>query len=146
MLTRWLLGGCSQSNLTSETGNYRFFVLHTVIWEAWCLNYGSLGSYFAILGAPWATLGAAGRTCGIQGRISVDFSMIWDPTLRAVRAPMVRNLVLFLGSVPCRSRHRFLDQNPGTWGSQNEVFAWKVLQKPTFRRNWKSQDLRISFA
>ena len=47
--------------------NVVFFGAQSVIWEAWCLHFGTLGSYFAILGAPWATLGAAGRTCGDPG-------------------------------------------------------------------------------
>ena len=47
-----------------------------VIWEAWCLHFGTLGGYFSSFGAPWATLGAAGRTRGIQGCILIDFGMI----------------------------------------------------------------------
>ena len=147
MLTRCLLGVCSQSIFTSGTENCRFFGapncdlggLLPQFWHPW-------GAILPSWGHPGRHWEQQGGHVGIQGRISVDFGMIWDPILRVFRAPMARNLVLFLGSVPCRSRHRFLDRNPGTWGSQNEVFVWKVLQKPTFRRNWKSQDLRINFA
>ena len=56
-----------QAFLRPEQKIVVFLVPQTVIWEAWCLNLCTLGSYFAILGAPWATLGAAGRTCGDPG-------------------------------------------------------------------------------
>ena len=52
------------------------FVPKIVIWEAWFVHFGTLGSYFGILGTPWATLGAAGRTPGDPGRIFNDFGMI----------------------------------------------------------------------
>ena len=31
--------------------------------------------------------------------------------------------------------YRFLSRNTGAWGFQNQVFAWKGLQKQTFHRN-----------
>ena len=46
-----------------------------VIWEAWCLHFGSLQWHFAISGAPWGTMAAAGWTRG--GPESV-FLMIGD--------------------------------------------------------------------
>ena len=59
--------------------NVVFFGAQTVIWEAWCLHFGTLGSYFAILGAPGRHWEQQGGHVGIQGRISVDFGMIWGP-------------------------------------------------------------------
>ena len=36
----------------------------TVIWETWCLHFGTLWDHFGTSGAPWETVEAAGRTCG----------------------------------------------------------------------------------
>ena len=135
-----LASGCLFSeHFSSETESCRLLVPETVIWEAWCFHFGTLGSYFAILGDPGRHWEQQGGHVGIQGRISVDFGMIWDPILRAFRAPMARNLVLFLGSIPCRFRHRFLGRNPGTLRFPKRGFRMERIAKTSF-----SQKLEIS--
>ena len=38
-----------------------------------------------------------------------------------------------------------LSRNLDAQGSHNHVFAWKVLQKPTFHRHWNSDDFSLNF-
>ena len=51
VLARWLLSVFKALYVWNRKW-WSFLVPKTVIWEAWCLHFGTLGSYFGILGHP----------------------------------------------------------------------------------------------
>ena len=74
-------------------------------------------------------------TGGSRIRFVSIFGRFWDPILNVFLAPRAKILFFFPSLFPGHFLYRFLSRNPDAWGFQNQVFAWKVLQKPTFHRN-----------
>ncbi len=51
--------------------------------------------------------------------------------------------VFFSCLFPGHFLHRTLSLNLGAWGSQNKDLVIEVLQKPSFRRSWNSDDFGV---
>ena len=65
VLAYWLLDGSSRSIVYFRSWTSKSFLMpKTVIWEAWCLHFGTLAPFWYLGHAHWETVGAARKTWG----------------------------------------------------------------------------------
>ena len=109
------------------------------------LSFGRPGTayrHFGTLGPIWNlgdTLGDHGSsrkdTWGSEARFFRDFGLILGPHFESFLSSDGLNSVFFWTLFPGHFLHRFCNGIIVSWGSENKVFARKVLQKPCFRKN-----------
>ena len=145
----WFSGEMCGSKLASGACFLLFFQLQLLLWtrillfwvsktyhlEACCLHCTTLGTILSAWdhpGGPWEQ--QEGHV-GVRSKIFSDFGLISGTHFESFLSSDGLNSVFFWSLFPGHFLHRFLVAMNDSWSSQNKVFAWKVLQKPCFRKN-----------